>query len=168
MAKIKKVGHVVLGVRDPQKSIKFYTEALGMELVNVLEDMQMAFLSFGERDHDIAVIKVPDDQPVGSSGLAHTALEIEGGQEQLRELYQRLKSYGAKVEFTADHVLTKSVYFFDPEDNRIELYYTTPYKVRQPLGERIDLDRPDAELLAFAQSFEEAKGPPRGAQQPVG
>ena len=84
MAKIKKVGHVVLGVRDPQRSIKFYTEALGMELVNVLEEMQMAFLSFGERDHDIAVIKVPDDQPVGSSGLAHTALEIEGGQSSCR------------------------------------------------------------------------------------
>lgn len=122
MAKIKRVGHVVLGVRDPQKSIKFYTEALGMELVNVLEEMQMAFLSFGERDHDIAVIKVPDDQPVGSSGLAHTALEIEGGQEQLRELYHRLKDYGARVEFTVDHVLTKSVYFFDPDGNRLEIF----------------------------------------------
>src|SRR2546430_15729938 len=122
MAKIKKVGHVVLGVREPLRSIKFYTEVLGMELVNVLEEMQMAFLSFGERDHDIAVIKVPDDQPVGSSGLAHTALEIEGGQQQLRELHERLKSYGAKVEFTADHVLTKSVYFFDPDDNRLEIF----------------------------------------------
>jgi catechol 2,3-dioxygenase-like lactoylglutathione lyase family enzyme len=122
MAKIKRVGHVVLGVRDPQRSIKFYTEALGMELVNVLEGMQMAFLSFGERDHDIAVIKVPDDQPVGSSGLAHTALEIEGGQEQLRELYHRLKDYGARVEFTVDHVLTKSVYFFDPDGNRLEIF----------------------------------------------
>ena len=126
MAKIKRVGHVVLGVRDPQRSIKFYTEALGMELVNVLEEMQMAFFSFGERDHDIAVIKVPDDQPVGSAGLAHTALEIEGGQEQLRELYERLKSYGAQVEFTADHVLTKSVYFFDPDGNRLEIYYEMP------------------------------------------
>jgi catechol 2,3-dioxygenase len=122
MAKIKKVGHVVLGVRDPQRSIKFYTEALGMELVNVFEEMQMAFFSFGERDHDIAVIKVPDDQPVGSTGLSHTALEIEGGQEQLRELYERLKSYGARVEFTADHVLTKSVYFFDPDGNRLEIF----------------------------------------------
>ena len=122
MAKIKKVGHVVLGVRDPQKSIKFYTEGLGMECVNLLEDMQMAFFSFGERDHDIAVIKVPDDQPVGSSGLAHTALEIEGGEEQLRELYEKLKSYGATVEFTANHFLTKSVYFFDPDGNRLEIF----------------------------------------------
>jgi catechol 2,3-dioxygenase len=122
MARIKKVGHVVLGVRDPARSIKFYTEALGMELVNVLDEMQMAFFSFGERDHDIAVIKVPDEQPVGSSGLAHTALEIEGGQEQLRELYERLKRCGAQVEFTTDHVLTKSVYFFDPDGNRLEIF----------------------------------------------
>jgi hypothetical protein len=49
--------------------------------------MQMAFFSFGERDHDIAVIKVPDDQPVGRAGLAHTALEVEGGEAQLREFY---------------------------------------------------------------------------------
>ena len=61
MAKIKKVGHVVLGVRDSYRSSTFYTEALGMEVVNVIEEMQMAFFSFGERDHDIAVIKVPDD-----------------------------------------------------------------------------------------------------------
>jgi len=122
MARIKKVGHVVLGVRDPARSVKFYTEVLGMELVTVLDEMQMAFFSFGERDHDIAVIKVPDEQPVGSSGLAHTALEIEGGEEQLRELYDRLKRSGVRVEFTTDHVLTKSVYFFDPDGNRLEIF----------------------------------------------
>src|SRR5215467_3466299 len=122
MAKIKKVGHVVLGVRDPATSVKFYTEVLGMELVKVLDEMQMAFFSFGERDHDIAVIKVPDEQPVGSSGLAHTAIEINGGQEQLQELYAMLKQRGVEVELTADHVLTKSFYLLDPDGNRLEFY----------------------------------------------
>src|SRR5215471_8317791 len=122
MAKIKKVGHVVLGVRDPQRSIKFYTEVLGMELVNVLEEMHMAFFSFGEREHDIAVIKVPEDQPVGSAGLTHTALQIEGGEAELRELYHRLKDQGVAVDFTADHGPTKSVYVFDPDGNRLELF----------------------------------------------
>jgi catechol 2,3-dioxygenase len=122
MTTIKRVGHVVLGVRDPQRSIAFYTEVLGMELVKFLDEMQMAFFSFGERDHDIAVIKVPDDQPVGSAGLAHTALEIEGGLEQLRSLHDRLRSRGVEVEFTADHALTKSVYFFDPDGNRLEIF----------------------------------------------
>ncbi len=124
MARVSKVGHVVLGVRDPQASVKFYTEALGMEEVNILDlsGMRMAFLSFGERDHDIALIQVPDDEPVGSSGFSHTALEIEGGEDQLKELYQKLNDYGARVEMTANHVITKSFYFFDPDGNRLELF----------------------------------------------
>ena len=122
MARINKVGHVVLGVRDPKASMKFYNDALGMESVNFNEELQMGFLSFGSQHHDIAVIKVPDDQPVGSSGLAHTALQIEGGLEELKLLYQRLKDHGARVEFTADHVLSKSVYFFDLDGNRLEIF----------------------------------------------
>jgi catechol-2,3-dioxygenase len=122
MTKITGVRHAVLGVRDPQRSVTFYTEALGMELVTFLDDMQMAFLSFGDHDHDLAVIKVPDEQPVGSSGLAHTAIEISGGLEQLRELYATLQERGVEVELTFDHVLTKSFYLLDPDGNRLEFY----------------------------------------------
>jgi catechol-2,3-dioxygenase len=122
MVTVTRAGHVVLGVRDPQRSITFYTEVLGMELVTFLEDMQMAFFSFGERDHDIAVIKVPDDQPVGSFGLAHSAFQIDGGPEQLKELYAQLSERGVEVEMTIDHVVTKSLYFLDPDGNRLEYY----------------------------------------------
>ena len=122
MARINKVGHVVLGCRDPQRSIAFYTRTLGMELVNFNPELQMAFFSFGEQHHDIAVIKVPEDQPVGSTGLSHTALQIEGGETELRELYQRLKEHDVTVDFTANHFLTKSVYFFDPDGNRLEIF----------------------------------------------
>src|SRR5262245_1995977 len=79
MAKITKVGNVVLGCRDHQASIQFHTDALGIEPVHFIPTLDRAFLSFGERDHDIAVVKVPEDQPVGSAGLTHTALQIEGG-----------------------------------------------------------------------------------------
>jgi catechol 2,3-dioxygenase len=93
-----------------------------MELVTFLEDMQMAFLSFGERDHDLALIKVPEEQPVGSSGLAHIAFEIDGGPEQLQELYAQLKTRGVDTEMTANHVITQSLYFLDPDGNRFELF----------------------------------------------
>jgi catechol-2,3-dioxygenase len=36
--------------------------------------------------------------------------------------HNRLKSHGARVEFITDHVLTKSVYFFDPDGNRLEIF----------------------------------------------
>jgi catechol 2,3-dioxygenase len=123
MAKIRKVAHVVLGVRDPQRSIDFYKRVLGMDCVNFFEDMQMGFLTFGdERDHDIAVVKVPDDQPVGNSGMSHTALEIDGGEAELRQLYERVKAEGAQVEFAADHLMSKSFYILDPDGNRIEIF----------------------------------------------
>jgi catechol 2,3-dioxygenase len=93
-----------------------------MELVTHLEDMQMAFLSFGEHDHDLAVIKVPDEEPVGSSGLAHTAIEIAGGLDELQDLYATLQERGVEVELTADHVLTKSLYLLDPDGNRLEFF----------------------------------------------
>jgi catechol 2,3-dioxygenase len=125
MARINKVGHVVLAVRNPEASAKFYVEALGMELMRFMPEFQMAFLSFGTRDHDIALIKAPEDAPLGSQGLSHTALEIEGGEEELRQLYRRLLDHGARVEFTADHGLSKSLYFFDPDGNRLELFFPT-------------------------------------------
>ena len=122
MTKITGVRHAVLGVRDAKRSVAFYTEVLGMELVTFLEDMQMAFLSFGSHDHDLAVIKVPDEQPVGSSGLAHTAIEVDGGEDQLQDLHTVLRSRGVEVELTADHVVTKSFYVLDPDGNRLEFY----------------------------------------------
>jgi catechol-2,3-dioxygenase len=122
MGTIVGVQHVALGVRDPQRSITFYTGVLGMELVTFLEDLQMGFLSFGEHDHDLVLVKVPDEQPVGSSGLAHTAIQIDGGTEQLRDLYHLLKARGGDVEMTADHGISKSFYLLDPDGNRLEFY----------------------------------------------
>ena len=68
--------------------------------------------------------------------------------DDVRAFYHRLLDAGVKIDRTVTYEIACSVHFYDPEDNRIELYYTTPYKIRQPLGEPIDLDRPDSELLA--------------------
>ena len=125
MPKINKVAHVVLGCRDPEESIKFYTEVLGMEVVRHFEERNMAFFSFGEQHHDIAVMKVPEDEPIGSQRGPHTALQIAGGVEELAEMYQRLKDHGVEVQRTTDHTLTKSIYFFDPSGNRLEVFCET-------------------------------------------
>ena len=145
MARINKIGHVVLAVRDPEASAKFYVEALGMELMTFMPQLQMAFLSFGSRDHDIALIKAPEGAPLGSQGLSHTALEIEGGEEELRQLYRRLLDHGARVEFTADHGLSKSLYFFDPDGNRLEIFAEVmdPEAGRQYMREGVRLTNRD-------------------------
>ena len=83
----------------------------------------MSFMSFGTLDHDMALIRAPEGVELGSPGLSHTALCIEGGEEELKEIYQRIKASGAEIDFLADHGLTKSFYFFDPDGNRLEVFY---------------------------------------------
>ncbi len=122
MARIARVGHVVLTVKDTKEAIDWYTSALGMELMAHDQGMDMAFLSFGTRDHDIALIKAPEGSDTGSAGLSHTALLIEDGEPELREIFGRVKNAGGDLDFTADHGLSKSFYCFDPSGNRIEVF----------------------------------------------
>jgi catechol-2,3-dioxygenase len=123
MARIARVSHVVLNVKDPQASAKWYSEVLGMETMNYTAGIGMAFMSFGTLDHDIALIKAPEGVETGSPGLSHTALCIDGGEEELKEIYQKIKASGAKIDFLADHGLTKSFYMFDPDGNRLEIFF---------------------------------------------
>jgi catechol-2,3-dioxygenase len=121
MARINKVGHVVLNVKDVEASVTFYTEALGMEVMR-LRDGNAAFLSFGTQHHDIALFKAPEGTEMGKVGLHHIAFQIEGGETELRQLYGRILQRGAKVDYTTDHGMTHSVYFFDPDGNRLEIF----------------------------------------------
>src|SRR5262245_42160986 len=109
-------------VRDPQGSAKWYAEALGMEVMNYSPQMEMAFLSFGTLDQDIALIKAPEGVATGSPGLTHTAMAIDGGPDELKEIYHRVRAAGAAIEMTADHGVSKSFYFFDPDGNRLEVF----------------------------------------------
>jgi catechol 2,3-dioxygenase len=122
MARINKVGHVVSNVRDLEASMAFYKTALGMELVTHNTQRQMAFLSFGTQHHDIALCQAPEDAERGVIGINHIAMQIEGGAEELKQLYGRLLNAGARIDRTTEHSTTLSVYFFDPDGNRLEIF----------------------------------------------
>jgi catechol-2,3-dioxygenase len=122
MAKINKVGHVVLNVHDLNVSLKFYQDTLGMELMTHNTQRQMAFLSFGTQHHDIALCQAPAEAVRGGLGINHIAMQIEGGIEELQQLYGRLLNAGAEIDRTTEHSTTLSVYFFDPDGNRLEIF----------------------------------------------
>ena len=85
MARIARVAPVVLPVKDTEEALDWYVSALGMELMAHDQEMELAFLSFGTRDHDIALIAAPEGVATGSPELSHTALMIEGGEPELRD-----------------------------------------------------------------------------------
>lgn len=123
MIQARKLGHVVLNVRDAQKSKEFYTRALGLKLAYEDRERGAVFLSFGTQHHDLALFQLatgatPDaTQP----GLHHMAWQL-GSFEELQAAYRELRELGIPVESTIEHNVTRSVYFHDPDGNRVELY----------------------------------------------
>jgi len=167
MPQITGLGHVGLFCHDLGTMRDFYTRVLGLTISDENLDRGICFLSAAPEaeHHELALVQAKEPAQK-TRNVQQVSFKVKSLAD-VRAFYHRLLDGGVKIDRTVTHGIACSVYFYDPEDNRIELYYTTPYQVRQPLGEPIDLDRPDAELLAFAKSFEESKGPPRGAQLPL-
>jgi catechol 2,3-dioxygenase-like lactoylglutathione lyase family enzyme len=161
------LGHVGLYCNDLETMRDFYARVLGLTISDEDLERGICFLSAAPdaEHHELALVRAKDPTQK-THNVQQVSFKVKS-LDDVRAFYHRLQSANVKIDRTVTHGIACSVYFYDPEDNRIELYYTTPYKIRQPLGEPIDLDKPDAELLAFAKSFEEKQGPPRGAQQIV-
>ena len=123
MIQARKLGHVVLRVRDAQKSKDFYMRALGLKLAWEDRVRGAVFLSFGEQHHDLALFEpVTGARPDATQpGLHHTAWQL-GSFDELQAAYRELRAMGFEVESTVEHNVTRSVYFPDPDGNRVELY----------------------------------------------
>lgn len=122
--KVQSIGHVVLRVRDVDRSVRFYTEVLGMKEV-ARNERRGAFLTFDANHHDIALFEAAPDAPdaqKGSTGLAHLALKIGTTLDQLREAKGWLESHGVAIDRIHDHTVTKSIYFHDPDGNELEVF----------------------------------------------
>lgn len=67
---VRKIGHVVLRVRDLQKSVDFYTGVLGFKVSDVYpEDMMpggMVFMRFGGDHHGVALVGGMKEASTGS------------------------------------------------------------------------------------------------------
>ena len=127
---IKKVGHVVLKCQDLEKAREFYVDVLGMTLAKFDPNRGM-FLRFNDYHHDIAIFKTgPDADPPKQNqvGLVHVALVVDD-LDTVKAWYAKLKARGVPIVGTADHAVTNSMYFKDPEGNTLEIYCEVPFSV---------------------------------------
>ena len=146
MTKPKRVGHLVLNVRDVEASTRFYTEILGFEIA--VQRPNMTFLTCGKIHHDLALFKASDDSPPvseGQVGLNHFAVQIDD-LDALKETYLRLKDKGVPVDNTVDHGMTQSVYFQDPDGIRIEFFCNSTSTAEEGLALMRAPDRRNREL----------------------
>ena len=123
MIQARKLGHVVLKVRDMQKAKDFYTRVLGLQVAYEDRQRGMIFLSFGTEHHDLALFQLATGEPpeAAQPGLHHMAWQL-GSFAELQAAHRELVELGIAVEATIEHNVTRSVYVFDPDSNRVELY----------------------------------------------
>ena len=62
-------------------------------------------------------------------------------------LAQRLKEHGATIDHLTDHGMTKSVYFFDPDGNKIEFFCNSTDTAEEGLALMRAPGRENTELL---------------------
>jgi len=129
MIRPERIAHVVLKVRDLQRSRKFYTEVLGMDVMMEAPAIRGVFLANNRRDHhELALIEVgsrAEAPRANAVGLLHVAFRLEN-EKKLRAAYKELKEKNVPISFTVDHGVTKSVYFRDPDGHELEVYCDNP------------------------------------------
>jgi catechol 2,3-dioxygenase len=133
---VKELGHLVLYVRNVERSAAFYRDVLGWREIVSSGDGAMPFAAAafaapsGRTHHELLLIEVGEDaEPVPSGrrmGLYHFGLKIGDSDDDLREALRTLEAAGATVVGASDHTITHSLYIEDPDGNEIELYVDVP------------------------------------------
>ena len=122
---VQGVGHVVLKVRDLDRSAKFYREVIGLKEVARFPGQMVFFSATGQNHHDLALLAVgpgaPGPQQEGV-GLYHVALKIGDRLEDLRAAKEHLEAHGITKIRVTDHRVSQSIYLNDPDGNGLELF----------------------------------------------
>ena len=124
------IDHVALGVRDIERSAKWYIDVLGFERLH--EDMWDGVPTFiGRGNTGLALFPAKPDAK--STSLSHRELRIlhlafRANHENFLAAQRELKERGIKFEFQ-DHEISHSIYFRDPDGHQLEI---TTYEMPQP------------------------------------
>ena len=144
------LSHVGLFVWDMQKMVNFYVDLFGLKVTDKGRGRtfrnDLVFLSSHPDHHHQLVLSSGRAADATFSTVMQLSFKVQAI-DDLRRLSALASALGASKLFTLNHGNALSIYFRDPEDNTVEVYFDTPYYVSQPHGDSLDLSKSDDEIL---------------------
>src|SRR6185503_3496552 len=118
-----RIGHVHLKVADLERSLRFYCDVLGFELMQRMSD-QAAFVSAGGYHHHIGLntwdSRGGSPPPHGTTGLFHIGI-LYPTRAALADAVRRLMKARIRLDGASDHGVSEAIYLRDPDGNGVEL-----------------------------------------------
>ena len=126
---VTRLNHAVLFVRDVERSVAFYGEALGFRPVHQLPGAAFLQADGSQNDHDLGLFEVGSQAgPSGAGrttvGLYHLAWEVDT-LDELERIAGRLTELGS-LAGASDHGTTKALYAKDPDGLELEVSWLVP------------------------------------------
>lgn len=146
--------HVGLYVADMAAMVDFYSKLLGFVVTDQgrLGEATLTFLSRDPRDHHQIVLVEGRPPGLPDRILNQISFRLET-LAALRAFWRRVRDAAPRDLVAVTHGNAWSIYFRDPEGNRIEVFADTPWHVTQPVREKLDLERDEATILAETEAF---------------
>ena len=147
--------HMGFYVRDLPRMTRFYTEVMGFFQTDQgdLGPVQLVFLSRDPSEHHQIVLATGRPADLSFSVINQISLRVPD-LATLRAVRDRARAEPDVTDLVAaTHGNAVSIYFRDPEGNRLEVFMDMPWYCEQPLREPIDLDQPDDAVMAAAEAL---------------
>lgn len=143
---IARLGHVGIHCKDLQSQKAFYRDVLGLQVTNEDAQMGMVFLSARpeEEDHELLLCAGRDvDDVLLLQQMSWRCNELS----DVIGFHERLEKHGVQFDMIVSHGNAVGMYFRDPEENRLEIYWATGLEAKQPYLEKVDLSESPEEIM---------------------
>ena len=147
--------HMGFYVRDLERMARFYQDVMCFTVTDRgdLGAVQLVILSRDPAEHHQVVLATGRPEDLTFSIINQISFRVPD-LATLRLLRDRAAADPDVTELvTATHGNAVSIYFRDPEGNRIEVFMDMPWYCEQPLREPIDLDQSDEAVMAQAEAL---------------
>jgi catechol 2,3-dioxygenase-like lactoylglutathione lyase family enzyme len=141
------ISHIGIFVTDIVKMRDFYTRLLGFKVMDSGEmknGQHLTFLSKDPKDHHQIVLV--SGRAKGTPSTINQLTFRVASIKEVRFMHDLLVENKVEGIDPVDHGNAWSVYFRDPEGNRLEFFCDTPWYVAQPRRDALDFSLSDKEI----------------------